>query len=111
MLEHYNAVASSYAGDVDQLIWIVTILAGFWFLAAEAIFFWLIVRFRHREGVPAMYVTGKEKHLKRWINIPHTIIMVFDAFIIVAAIRVWMEIKQTMPVADRTVGVMSQQWA
>src|SRR5580765_7235275 len=103
MLEHFLPVASSYAGDIDQLIWIVTFLVGFWFIAAEAMFFWLIWRFRYREGVPALYVTGKEKHLKRWINWPHTIIMVFDAFIIIAAVRVWMEIKQTMPPAQRTI--------
>jgi cytochrome c oxidase subunit 2 len=111
MLEHLNATASSYSGDVDQLVWLVTILVGIGFVAAEGMLFWLIFRFRKREGVAGQYVTGKEKHLKKWINVPHAIVLVFDVIIVVAAIRVWVLVKQTLPPADRTIHVMSQQWA
>ena len=53
MLERFLPAAASYAGDVDQLVWLVTILVGFWFIAAEAMFFWLIFKFRAKEGVKA----------------------------------------------------------
>jgi cytochrome c oxidase subunit 2 len=103
--------ASSFGGDVDGLFWIITIIVGIWFVAAEAMFFWLIVRFRARPGAASAYVTGKEKHLKRWINIPHALVLAFDVIIIVAAIRVWVHIKQTLPPADATIRVTGQQWA
>jgi cytochrome c oxidase subunit 2 len=103
--------ASSFAGGVDGLFWLITWIVGAWFVAAEVMFFWLMWRFRRRPGVPAQYVTGKEKHLKRWINIPHGLVLVFDVVIIVAAIRVWVEIKETLPPADVTIRVNSQQWA
>jgi cytochrome c oxidase subunit 2 len=83
---------------------------GFWFFAAQGIFFWLIFRFRAREGVPALYVTGKEKHLKRWINIPHVLIILCDVVIIAAAIKVWVDIKQALPPAEEQVRVVGQQW-
>ena len=102
--------ASSYSGQVDQLVWIVTVLTGVWFIAAESMFFWLMFRFRAREGVPSQYITGKEKHLKRWINWPHSLILVCDAIIIFAAIRVWVNVKQTLPRADETVRVIGEQW-
>lgn len=111
MLERFLPAAASYAGDVDQLVWLVTILVGFWFIAAEAMFFWLIFKFRAKEGVKAQYITGKEKHLKQWINIPHGLVLLFDVFIIIAAIRVWVHIKQTLPPPDRTIQVTAQQWA
>ena len=111
MLEHYLPRASSFAGDIDQLVWIVTWIVGVWFVVVEAMFFWLMFRFRKKPGVPAQYITGKEKHLKNWINVPHNIILVLDVLLIVAAIRVWVMIKQTMPPADHTVKVMAQQWA
>lgn len=111
MLDALMRPASSYAGDVDQLIWLITWIVGVWFVAAEVMFFWLMFRFRARDGVPTQYVTGKEKHLKRWINIPHALVLGFDVLIIVAAIRVWVEIKQTLPPPDRTIRVVSQQWA
>ena len=46
MIEHFVKNASSYAGDIDGLILLVTVLVGFWFFAAQGIFFWLIFRFR-----------------------------------------------------------------
>jgi cytochrome c oxidase subunit 2 len=103
--------ASTFSGDIDGLVWLITILVGFWFLLAEAMFFWLIFRFRAREGVPGQYITGKEKHLKKWINIPHWLIIGCDVVIIVAAVMVWVRIKQAIPPADAVVRVTGQQWA
>ncbi len=110
MIERFVQNASSYAGDIDGLILLVTVLVGFWFFVAQGMFFWLIFRFRAREGVPAQYLTGKEKHVKRWINIPHVFIIIFDVVIIVAAVKVWVEVKQKLPPADEQVRVVGQQW-
>lgn len=103
--------ASSYAGSVDNLILLVTVLAGFWFLLAEGFFFWLIWKFRARPGVRTQYVDGSEKHLKRFINIPHALVLVCDVFIVIGAIRVWYNVKQRLPDADDTIRVIGQQWA
>jgi len=111
MLLQLPPVASSFAGDMDRLFWLITAIVGAWFVAAEAMFFWLMFRFRARPGVPSQYVTGQEKHLKRWINYPHFLILFFDIIIIVAAVRVWVHIKQTQPPPDLTVRVVGQQWA
>ena len=54
MIEHYVVAASSYARDIDNLITLVFVLVGFWFLVTEAVFFWLIFRFRKREAWRAM---------------------------------------------------------
>jgi cytochrome c oxidase subunit 2 len=111
MVPELLSSASSYSGQVDNLFWLITVIVGLWFIAAEAMFFWLILRFRARPGVPAQYVTGKEKHLKNWINIPHTLVLICDVVIIVAAVRVWVHIKQTLPRPDLIVRVVGEQWA
>ena len=111
MFSHLLPSASSYSGEVDQLFWLVTVIVGVGFIAAEVMFFWLMFRFRKRPGVPSQYITGHEKHLHKWISIPHYLILLFDIVIIIAAVRVWVHIKQTLPPADMTVRVMSQQWA
>jgi cytochrome c oxidase subunit 2 len=103
--------ASSFAGDIDWLVELVTWTVGIWFFATQFMFFWLMWRFRARDGVKPQYVTGKEPHLKRWINIPHVLILLCDVVIIAAAVKVWVLVKQTLPPADDTVRVMSQQWA
>ena len=111
MLERMVQQASSYAADIDGLILLVLVLVGFWFLLAEGMFFWLIWKFRERPGGRSEYITGKEKHLKRWISIPHALVLVCDVFIIIASVRVWYDVKQHLPQADETIRVTGQQWA
>ncbi|HSG07952.1 MAG TPA: cytochrome c oxidase subunit II [Longimicrobiales bacterium] len=111
MIERLLLQASSFAADIDGLILLVGVLAGFWFLMAEALFFWLIWRFREKPGVKTQYITGKEKHLKRWITIPHALVLVCDVFIIIGAVQVWYKVKQHLPEPDYTVRVIGQQWA
>ena len=111
MVERLIQQASSYAHSVDGLILLVTVLVGFWLLLAEGMFFWLIWKFRAKPGVKSQYITGKEKHLKRWITIPHALVLVCDVFIIIGAVQVWYGIKQHLPEADATVRIIGQQWA
>ena len=105
------AQASSYATSIDGLILLIGWIVGVWFVIAEAIFFYLIFRYRHRDGHKGEYITGEEKHQKRWITIPHGLVLICDVFIIVGAVRVWYEIKQDLPTPDAEVRIIGQQWA
>ena len=111
MIESMVQQASSYAADIDGLIMLILVLVGFWFILAEGMFFWLIWKFRAKEGQKSQYITGKEKHLKRWITIPHALVLVCDVFIIIGAVQVWHNVKQRLPAADYEVRIIGQQWA
>ncbi|MEM7433959.1 MAG: cytochrome C oxidase subunit II [Myxococcota bacterium] len=104
-------VGSSFAGDIDSLIALVAVFVGFWGLLAYIMFFFLIFRYRRKEGTRAQYVTGEEKNLKRWISWPHAAIIVCDLVIVFMAVMVWYNIKQRLPEADATVRIVAQQWA
>jgi cytochrome c oxidase subunit 2 len=104
-------VASTFAADIDALIALIAVLVGFWAILAYAAFFFLIYRFKERDGERAQYVTGEEKNLKRWITYPHAAIIVCDLVIVFMAIMVWYNVKQRLPEADSTVRIISQQWA
>ncbi|MDZ7781286.1 MAG: cytochrome c oxidase subunit II [Gemmatimonadota bacterium] len=111
MIERFVVQASTYASSIDGIIMLVFVLVGFWFLVAEGVFFWLIWKFRERPGQKSQYLTGKEKHVKRWVTIPHALVLVCDVFIIIGSVRVWYDVKQQLPEADSTVRVIGQQWA
>lgn len=111
MIERYIAQASTYAADIDGLVLLVGLLVGFWFVLIEVILFGLIVAYRKRPGVKAEYISGEEKHEKRWIAVPHELVLLCDVVIIIAAVRVWVDVKQTLPPAQETVRVIAQQWA
>jgi cytochrome c oxidase subunit 2 len=111
MIERYIPVGSTYAGDIDGLINLIFWLVGFWFVLCEVVFFWLIIRFRKKEGQPAEYISGELKSHKRWITIPHLLVLVCDIFIIYGAVTVWYTVKQDLPPADEVVRIIGQQWA
>jgi cytochrome c oxidase subunit 2 len=111
MIERLVPAASSYASQIDGIITLIAVLVGFWFALSLGILFWLILRFRRRGEGKAQYITGELKSEKRWITYPHLLVLVCDVFIVVGAVRVWYHVKQELPPAERTVRVISQQWA
>jgi len=115
MIESLVPAASTYASDIDDLFTLIFVLVGFWFFLCQGVFFWLLFRFRKRDGVKSQYVSGELKHEKRWITIPHLLVLVCDVFIIVGAVRVWYDVKQWLPEEAgeqvEVVRVIGQQWA
>ena len=105
-------IGSTYAADIDFLIILVLVVVGVWFLAAEYIFVYFILKYRAKPGRKADYITGKEKHLKRWITIPHFMVLAFDVVIVVVSFQVWHKIKMDLPEnPDAVLRITGQQWA
>ena len=103
---------SSFAGEVDFVIFLITVLVGFWFILTEGVFFYFILKYRKKSSPKAAYITGDEPELHRWISRPHAAVLVFDVFIVVAGVRLWLEVKQTLPPEPVPhVRVVAQQWA
>jgi cytochrome c oxidase subunit 2 len=111
MIEYYLSQASSFAGQIDDLFLLVTLIIGFWFFLSEGVFFYFIVKYRRKPGVKADYITGEEHVYTRWIHWPHYLIIAMDVIIIYAAVRVWYDVKQDLPAPQATVRIISQQWA
>ena len=111
MFERFMFQASTFAGQIDGLFWLIFGLVGFWLLIAEGLLFWLVLKFKARPGVRSEYLVGSEAHIKRWISIPHFLIILCDLVIVVFSLIVWTNIKLTLPEADTTVRAIGQQWA
>jgi len=103
--------ASTFAGDVDSLVFLILAIVGVWFLVAEVVLFWLIFKFKARAGVRSQYVTGDVKSEKKWVSYPHYAVLVFDVIIVIGALRVWNNVKVIEPTPEETVRIVSQQWA
>lgn len=113
MLDLFMIQASSFAGRIDQLVWMVTYIVGFWFFLVEGIFFWLLFRFKKRDGVKAEYFDDAREHSFKhtWVEWPHRAILVLDCIIIFSAISVWIHVKMQTPLVDETIRITAQQWA
>ncbi len=110
-LDSLIPAVSSYAADIDFLIVLIAILVGVPLLIAESLLIGFVLKFRRKDGQKAQYISGEEKTQKRWVTIPHLVVLVFDVVIIVFAIQVWVTVKQELPQHDHKVRVIAQQWA
>jgi cytochrome c oxidase subunit II len=111
MIDWLTPRASSFAGDIDWLFALILVFVGFWFVVAEIVLFSFLFGFRRRPALAARYVTGTEKREKRWISVPHALIILCDVVIIVATLGVWAAVKQNFPPADEKIRIVAQQWA
>jgi cytochrome c oxidase subunit 2 len=111
MIERYVEIASTYGGDIDALIILIAALVGFWLILCEGVLLYLIIKFRAKPGIRSEYITGEEAHQKRWISIPHYLVLVCDIVIIVGAVNIWYNVKQKLPEPDYTIRIIGQQWA
>jgi cytochrome c oxidase subunit 2 len=110
-MEQFLQQASTYAADIDWLFWLITAIVGFWFFVAQGVFFGFLIKYRRKPGEKAGYVEGKSKEEKKWITIPHFLIILCDIVILVGAVKVWNRVKLDMPPADATIRVQARQWA
>lgn len=113
MLEHYMQQGSSFAGQIDGLVWMIFLMTTFWFVVVEFALFYLLWRYRARPGHKAVYLDDPAEHAfeVKWIEIPHRVILLCDVAVIIGAIAVWSNIKLSAPPADEVIRVVAQQWA
>jgi cytochrome c oxidase subunit 2 len=102
-LPWFPEAASSYAADIDWLFAFITIIVGVWFIAAEALLVYLIVRYRRREGRRAAYLPARSLRTMAFVLVPCAIILCLDLVIDAVAAPVWDEIKLTLPPHDELV--------
>ena len=104
--------ASSYAGQIDNVIVIIAVLGGFWLILAEVALFYFVMKYRRSRAPKAMHVTGYEHEYKKWIHWPHYLVIACDLVILVFAARAWYHVKQSMPEhIDEDIRVVGHQWA
>jgi cytochrome c oxidase subunit 2 len=111
MLELFMPAASSFAADIDKLFDIIFWIVMPWFVVTEAVLFYFIFKYSAKKNPKADYITGNEKEMKRFISVPHLLVILCDIVLIVGAVSVWYNVKQHLPEPDYKVRVIVQQWA
>jgi cytochrome c oxidase subunit 2 len=107
----FPEAASSYAGDMDSLIWTITLIVGAWFAMAEGLLVYLILRYRRRPERRARYLPGRSLRSMSFVLVPCGVILGFDLVLDAVSAPVWEEIKLEQPPHDELVRIQGEQWA
>ena len=103
--------ASSYAGDVDGLMILITVIVGVWLLIAEGVLLYFTLRFRRRPGQRAAYIPGDTKRSLAWVLVPVGLVLACDFVIEAASAPVWEKIKVHVPPSSAEVRIVGRQWS
>ncbi|MAG33910.1 MAG: cytochrome C oxidase subunit II [Deltaproteobacteria bacterium] len=103
--------ASSYAQELDGLMVFISVVVGVWFIAAEALLIYSVLRFRRKPGVPAAYLPGRSLRAMMIVLIPCSIVFCLDIVIDLVAAPIWHDIKEELPPQGDRVRITGEQWA
>jgi cytochrome c oxidase subunit 2 len=106
-LPWFPEAASSYAADIDWLFLFITIIVGAWFVVAEVLLIYLVLRYLRRPGSRAAYLPARGLRAMSVVLIPCAVILGFDLVIDAVAAPIWDEV----PPHDELVRVSGEQWA
>lgn len=100
--------ASTFAGDIDFIYYLILGITGVAFVIVEIGLLWFIVRYRARPGKRARYTHGSMRAEIIWTAVPAVTVVALG----VMSSRVWTEVKGHHSVPDGALayGVRAQQF-
>jgi cytochrome c oxidase subunit 2 len=111
MLEDLPVAAGSYARTIDAHFRLIYWICGVWFVAAQAVLFYFLWRYRSRTGVRAAWCPAEGRRELRWVFAPVALVLVCDLVIEFDSARVWAAVKEHAPAHALEVGVHASQFA
>jgi cytochrome c oxidase subunit 2 len=113
MMSWLPANISTFGGDIDRVFATIYYVVGAWFVAAELLLLWFVLRYRRRPGVRAAYVRGEKWSQLAWVLVPAAVVFGLDLWLDGLGAPVWAKIKEHAPPGGVEVGVVGKQfnWA
>ena len=101
---------STFGGDIDHVFWLIFWIVGIWFVAAEGILLYSVIRHRKRAGATAKYLPGNTPRQLAWVFIPALVVLCLDFGIDRAGASVWELVKGEPPRGDVVVRITGKQF-
>jgi cytochrome c oxidase subunit 2 len=100
--------ASTFAGDIDSMFWLIMVITGIAFVIVEAGLIWFVVKYRYRPDRRAHYTHGSTKAEVIWTAIPAVTVVILG----IMSNNVWTKIKgrNSAPADAMPVKVAAEQF-
>jgi len=101
--------ASTYAGDIDFLYYMILVITGIAFVVVEVALVWFLVKYRHDPNRRAHYTHGNFKAEAIWTAVPAVVVVIIG----IMSARVWADVNRSadeMPPNSLAIGLRGQQF-
>jgi cytochrome c oxidase subunit 2 len=109
-MEIMPKVLSSFANQIDDLGFLITVLVGIGFLIAQGVLLYSVLFYRAKKGQKAAYILGDKWAQLKWVLIPVILVFIGDIFVDIKTTSVWNSIKIDIPETDFQVRIIGQQY-
>jgi cytochrome c oxidase subunit 2 len=100
--------ASTFAGDIDRIYYLILVVTGLAFVIVEVALLWFAIRYRGRPGRKAHYTHGSARAEVIWTAVPAVVVVVIG----ILSGRVWNHIRgrDSVPPGALPVQVTAKQF-
>jgi cytochrome c oxidase subunit 2 len=102
--------ASSFAGSMDSLFWLILVFTGIGLVVAETVLVYSLIRYRRGRSPRATHLVGEGWAQTRWVLVPAMLVVGVDFYIDLRTHATWQEMKEGQPPADQVVRITGQQY-
>lgn len=81
--------ASTFAGDIDFLFWLILVITGIAFVIVEVGLLWFVVKYRARPGRTAHYTHGSTRAEVIWTTVPAVTVVILGLM----SNGIWVKVK------------------
>jgi cytochrome c oxidase subunit II len=107
MLRWLPEQASTYAGEIDTVFYLIYWITAFFFLLVTGLLIGFLIKYRYKPGRRAAYFHGNTMLELVWTAVPAAIFIIF--FLVSSA--TWAKVKIIMPLGDVQVRLIAKQFA
>jgi cytochrome c oxidase subunit 2 len=106
MLSYLPERASTYAGEIDTVFYIIYYITSFVFVMVTVLLIWFLIQYRAKPGRSAVYSHGNAALELIWTAIPAAIFII----LFLVSQSSWARIKLLIPQGDVEVRVVGKQF-
>ena len=102
---------STFGQDIDSVFWLIFWIGLAWFVVAEGVIVFSLIKYRRGNGRKATYIDGNSWRQASWILIPGAIVLCLDLAVDFAGGHAYHAVKGELPASDVKVRVEGAQFA
>jgi cytochrome c oxidase subunit 2 len=101
---------SSFAPEMDRLLYLIYAITGAFFVGLEGYLVYLVLRYRRKDGTSAKYEPANKWVQVQWILVFSFVVLVIDLLIDYKGARIWAAVKEEIPATTLTLKVSAKQF-